>query len=68
MNLKTKNFKSSIELCDWINLSESRLTVISICNNEFMEFVLFYTEIKPELDSKKFNPDKFWTDRNKRSE
>jgi len=58
VKLRQDKFKTPQDLCNWVNDNALSITVVGVCNNEFMEYVLFYTaegevirENKPEFDA-----------------
>ena len=49
--LDFKSFKSPTDLCNWVNEEEALINIFSICNDEFSEFVIFYTITDPEIET-----------------
>ncbi len=45
MKLRYQKFKEPYSLCDWINENDDSVTIHSICNDKFGEFILFYSSV-----------------------
>lgn len=65
MALKQEKFRTPQDLCDWVNDNPDMINVIGIANNEFMEFVLFYsTAGNVDIERKpKFDAEAIWENR-----
>jgi hypothetical protein len=69
VKLRFEIFSSPYNLCIWVNDNPNTINIISICQDEFGKYVLYYTSSYNGEEVEEFDAEKIWDQRyNKRGD